>query len=66
MATYIQKSVLPNTKDKHYTEDFKFFIYTEVWKSIFLDTITTLIPKQQWLKICGIPEGKIWFESTEI
>ena len=47
MATYTQKTVVPNTKDKHSTEDFKFFIYTEAWVSIFLDTKTTLIRKQQ-------------------
>lgn len=35
MATYIQKSVLPNTKDKHYTEDFKFFIYRGVDEDLF-------------------------------
>ena len=59
------KVLVINTRDKHYTEDFKFLVYTEAWMSVFLATITTLIRKQQ-LKIYSMLEGKISVESTEI
>ena len=29
------KVLVINTKDKHYTEDFKFLVYTEAWMSVF-------------------------------